>query len=114
MANYQSGLTGWAVGKNQNTGETGCYPAHFVEEIVEKFQDEKDFVWYISQNTVHLWGNNSNFTNGLGDSKIRNTPEMNDTLFQNKHSVIDIVITKFHSVFLTEGFLAYYLTSLSD
>ena len=102
LANYQSGLTGWAVGKNLNTGETGCYPGHFVEEIVEKFQDEKDEAWYTSQNTVHSWGNNSNFTNGLGDSKVRNTPEMNDTIFQNKHSVVDIVITKFHTVFLTE------------
>ena len=102
IANHQSGLTGWAVGKNQNTGKTGCYPINFVEEIVEESENEDVAGWYLPQNTVYLWGNNANFTNGLGDSKVRNMPELNETIFQNKHSVIDVVVTKFHSVFLTE------------
>ena len=101
MADHQSVLTGWAVGKNQNTGETGCYPMHFVEEIIEKIEKDQG-IWYSPLNTVHLWGNNANFTNGLGDSKTRSIPDINETLFQNHHSVIDVVVTKFHSVFLTE------------
>jgi len=39
---------------------------------------------------------------GLGDSKSRSTAEFNDTLYQLHQSIIDVVITKFHTVFLTE------------
>jgi len=70
MAHHPSGLTGWAIGRNQNTGGQGCYPMHFVEEIKEK-EKKEDRVWYTPQNQVHLWGNNVNFTLGKL-SKYRN------------------------------------------
>lgn len=65
MAHHPSGLTGWAIGLNKNTGDHGCYPMHFVEEIKDE-EKVVDDVWYSPQNQVYLWGNNVNFT--LGNS----------------------------------------------
>ncbi|XP_066924199.1 inhibitor of Bruton tyrosine kinase-like [Clytia hemisphaerica] len=100
MADRPSGITGWAIGKNRETGHEGFYPQHFVEEIKQKVEKETK-AWYTPQNTVHLWGNNVNFTLGLGDSKSRNTAELNETLFHSQQSVKDVVVTKFHTVYLT-------------
>ena len=101
MALHSTGLAGWSSGLNQATRELGCFPTHFVEEI--KVEEKVEEIWYEPRNTLHMWGSNVNFTLGLGDSKARNTAELNETLFHMNESVIDVVITKFHTVILVKS-----------
>ena len=49
-----------------------------------------------------MWGSNINFTLGIGDSKNRNVPEHLETFTNLSKNVLDLVITKFHSMFLTD------------
>lgn len=93
--------SGWAVGRLKENGYKGLFPFNFVEECKPDVSVEpcKRFE---PINDVYTWGNNVNFALGLGDSKNRINPEFLDKIWLEEKSIKDCVVTKFHSVFLTD------------
>lgn len=50
---------------------------------------------------VYIWGSNSNYTHGSGNQQSRQLPELVDTFKKNNISIKQVLIEKFHSVFVS-------------
>lgn len=101
--------SGWGVGKLKCNGNKGLFPINFVEEIqeTEDVPASVKFTLQPPQQDAYVWGNNINFTLGLGDSTNRNSAELNETLWKSNSTITDVALTKFHSVFLTDSGCIY-------
>ncbi|XP_047125395.1 inhibitor of Bruton tyrosine kinase isoform X1 [Hydra vulgaris] len=87
---------GWSFGKLVGSQQKGMFPTNFVE--ITKFEQ---FVPSLieTHSNVFTWGNNINFNLGQADSKNRVHPDQ----VQDLVDIIDVVITKFHAVFLSKA-----------
>lgn len=56
---------------------------------------------------VYLWGNNTNFNLGQTSQQARGTPECLDIFHREGHKISDVVLNKFHTLFLTTGGRVY-------
>jgi len=97
---------GWGFGSVQGTLLSGRFPIGFVTDFKDINKDGK-YDLNDSQNDVYTWGVNVNFTLGHGDSNIRPHPELVEALHLNSESIVDVVITKFHTIFLTSSGKVY-------
>lgn len=99
--------SGWGVGRLKCNGNKGLFPINFVEEVRETEELCTEEKLRHPQNDIYIWGNNINFTLGLGDSTNRNSAELNETLWKSRANIVDVALTKFHSVFLTDTGFVY-------
>ncbi|XP_047666724.1 inhibitor of Bruton tyrosine kinase isoform X5 [Tachysurus fulvidraco] len=51
---------------------------------------------------VYTWGNNTNFSLGHGNQDCRNSPEIVDLFVRTRVYIKQVVVCKFHSVFLSQ------------
>ncbi|KAG0711609.1 Inhibitor of Bruton tyrosine kinase [Chionoecetes opilio] len=56
---------------------------------------------------VYLWGNNTNFNLGQTSQQARGTPECLDSFHREGHKICDVVLNKFHTLFLTTSGRVY-------
>ncbi|KAL8560153.1 hypothetical protein ACOMHN_021648 [Nucella lapillus] len=59
------------------------------------------------RNEVYSWGDNTNLTLGHGSEQHRSAPEVVDTFRRLSVSVKQMVMSKYHTVFLTQGGQVY-------
>lgn len=91
--------TGWGVGRLQHNRNKGLFPVNFVEEVKEDVCTDKVEL-FAAKNDVYIWGNNVNYTLGLGDAKNQQYPELIEYFWDNNIDIQHIEVTTFHSVFL--------------
>eukprot|EP00795_Rhopilema_esculentum_P017123 gene17123-8647_t len=96
--------TGWGFGRKTGTKEKGKFPLNFVAILGEKSSEFSDdaFTDKGHKSDVYSWGNNSNLTLGLGDTRNRDVPELVKGLHSQRYSVKEVAVSKYHTIFLTE------------
>jgi len=85
--------------------EKGKFPLNFIEFLGDKENDFSDAQLTEKglQSDAYLWGSNSNCTLGQLDTKNRDTPELVEVLHTKKLSILQIAVSKYHTVLLCDN-----------